>query len=236
VGKSISNPIGAATNLATGGLVGYDPAKGGVTWGVTAGAINKATDGGLSKVAGSIADIALGEKTPGTPDSVIDMASPQGRALQEKALGQYGSMLGQNTDALAANQIAQQEQQARQGVADQEMKARQLVAQRGLGGSAAGINAILGQQQGLGQQLGAIRAQQPGLAQQMKQQNLGFASQGVNQILNEQGQSKVLKMGQQAQGRSGGLLGMALPIAGQIAGSYFGAKAAKAGAASSGGN
>lgn len=223
MGKSMSNPIGAVTNIATGGIVGYENGKFGK--GEVLNAANKASGGELSKIGNGLMDVAFGKKTPGTPDEVIDLASPTGRALQEQAMNQYGQMLNQDTSAIAANQISQQENQARQNVADQEIRARQMVAQRGLGNTSMGMNAILGQSANLGNQLGAIRASAPGLANQLKQQNLGFASQGVNQILNEQGQSKVLKLGQQAQGRSGGLVAAALPIAGQVLGGMAGAGA-----------
>lgn len=220
--------LNVATNVATGGMLGVR--NGGLSGGLIGGAIDRATTGGkiergLRDVGNTVADIALGEKTPGTPDEVIDLASKQGRALQEQALGMYGQELGRDTSQIAAAQTAQQEMQARQNVADQETRARQMVAQRGLGNTAMGMNAILGQQANLGKDIGNIRAQAPGLAQQMRQQQLGFGSQGINQILNEQGQSKVLKLGQQAQGRSGGLLGMALPIAGQVLGGMAGAGA-----------
>lgn len=223
MGKSVSNPIGAVTNMATGGMVGYSDGKFGR--GAVLDAANKASGGELSKIGNSIMDTAFGSKIPGTPDSVVDLGSAQGRALQEQALGQYGNLMNQDYSQLAKNQINQQENQARQGVADQETRARQMVAQRGLGNTSMGMNAILGQSAGLNNQIGAIRAQEPALAQQMKLQNLNASSQGVNQIMNEQGQSKVLKLGQQAQGRSGGLVGAALPIAGQVLGGMAGAGA-----------
>ncbi len=222
--NTVSNPIGLVTNIATGGLAGYDTKKG-FTRGISTEALNQATGGQVSKIGNSLKDTLLGAKTPGTPDEVIDLGSAQGRALQEQLLGEYGGMIGQDTNQIASTQISAQENQARQLAQDQAMRAQQLVAQRGLGRTASGISQILGQQRGLGEQLSNIRAQQPALAQQLKQQNLGFASSGINQILNEQGQSKVLKMGQQAQGRSGGLLGAALPIAGQVLGGMAGAGA-----------
>ena len=165
-----------------------------------------------------VTDTVLGKEDPGTPNQVIDLASPQGRALQGQALDQYGQFLGQDTGQMAAAQSAAQESQARQNVADQQMKAKELVAQRGLGGTSMGLNAILGQNQGLQNQLGAIRAQAPGLAQQMKQQNLNFATGGINQILGEQGSSKILSTGQASQGRQGGLA----PLVGGALGAVYG--------------
>lgn len=170
---------------------------------------------------GSAEDLLLGKKDPGTPDEVIDLASKQGRELQEGALGKFGDVLNQDTSQLARNQTALLEKQAVAGSQDQERLARQMVAQRGLGSSSVGLNAILNQRAGVTDKLGAIRANQPMLQNQMQQQNLGFATQGINSILGEQGQSKVLKLGQASKGRQGGLM----PLIGGAAGAYFGGPA-----------
>lgn len=211
--------LNVATNIGTGGLMGFDK---GFTTGVVSGAADKALLGGkigetAKKAQGGIFDAIMGKETPATPDEVIDLGSPQGRALQEQMLGQYGKYAGAEGRQIAALQTGQQESQAIQNVADQTKRAEQLVAQRGLGRTASGIGAILGQQKGLGKDVAAIRANQPLL----EQQQLNFASGGINQILNEQGQSKVLKMGQAAGPRSGGLL----PLLGGAAGAYFGGPA-----------
>lgn len=169
----------------------------------------------------AISDIIKGKKDPGTPDSVIDLADPTGRALQSKALGQYGDFLNQDMSGIAANQTARLEEQARASVGDQQRQAQSLVAQRGLGGTSIGLNAILGQNAELGNQLGTIRANQPMLENQLKQQNLGYATNGINSILGEQGKSKIFKQGQVSQGRQGGLL----PLIGGAAGAYFGGPA-----------
>lgn len=223
MGKSMSNPIGAVTNIATGGMVGYENGKFGK--GEVLNLANKASGGEISKLGNGLMDVAFGKKTPGTPDEVIDMASPTGRALQETALGKYGEVMNQDVGQLANLQIDNQSRLARAGADDQERMAKQMVAQRGLGGTSLGLNAILGQKANLGNKLNDISGQRPMLENQMRQQNLGFASSGINQILNEQGQSKVLKMGQQAQGRSGGLVAAALPVAGQVLGGMAGSGA-----------
>ncbi len=215
--------VNVATNVATGGMVGYK--DGGFGKGEVIKLGNKASGGELSKIGNGLMDTFMGKKDPGTPDEVIDLADPTGRAFQKQAIGQYGDMMNQDFTQLAANQTASLENQARAGANDQEIRAKQMVAQRGLGGTSLGLNAILNQKAGLGDQIGAIRANQPMLQNQMSKENLQFASGGINQILNEQGQSKVLKMGQQAQGRGGGLLGMAMPIAGQVLGGMAGAGA-----------
>ena len=140
----------------------------------------------------------LGEKSDATPNEVIDLASVKGREFQEQALGQYGKLLGEDT---VANQIAAQQDAARQAAQDRTMQAQQAVAPRGLGGTSLGLNAILGQSGQLANQLGAIQASAP----ELRKQNLNFATGGINQILGEQGQSRILKMGQAAGPRTGGL-------------------------------
>lgn len=172
---------------------------------------NKLTGGMLDK---NPFGLLMGEKSAATPNEVIDMASPQGRAFQEQALGQYGKILGEDT---VANQIASQQDAARQAFQDRTMQAQQAVAQRGLGGTSLGLNAILGQSGQLANQLGAIQASAP----ELRKQNLNFATGGINQILGEQGQSRVLKMGQAAGPRTGGLA----PLIGAGLGGIFGGPA-----------
>lgn len=220
MGKSFTNPIGAVTNIGTMGLVGYDGKKFGR--GVISEGANQASGGKISEVGNQLADSLLGERTPGTPDEVIDMADPLGREHQRTAIGKFGEMLNQDVGQLSRIQTGQLEKQAMAGANDQERLAKQMVAQRGLGNSSVGLNAILNQKADLGNKIGSIRANQPMLENQMKQQNLQFASGGINQILNEQGQSKVLKMGQQAQGRSGGIVGALMPVAGSVLGGVAG--------------
>lgn len=218
--KSATNPIGLVTNIASGGTIGFDGNSFGK--GVVLEAANKATGGSLSKIGNSFKDVALGKETAATPNEVIDMASPEGRKLQEQLLSQYGQGIGTDVSGIAQQQVAAQENQIMQNAADQKMRAEQLVAQRGLGRTASGIGAILNQQKGVADQIGAVRSQLPGLQEQIRQQNLNFASSGINQVLNEQGQSKVLKLGQAAQPRSGGLLAAALPLAGTVLGGVAG--------------
>lgn len=218
--KSATNPIGLVTNIASAGTIGFD--EGGLKRGVLLEGANQATGGSLSKLGGSLKDVALGKENAATPNEVIDMASPEGRKLQEQLLGQYGQGIGTNTNQIAQNQITAQENQVLQNAADQKLRAQQMVAQRGMGNTASGIGAILNQQKGINDQVSAVRSQLPGLQEQMRQQNLNFANSGINQILNEQGQSKVLKMGQAAQPRSGGLLATALPLAGSVLGGVAG--------------
>jgi hypothetical protein len=179
----------------------------------------------VSKVANFSSDLVFGAKSPGTWDKNIDVVSGKGREIQEKALGQYGEELGVNTNAIAQNQIAQQENQARQGAIDLESRARQMVAQRGLGNTAMGMNAMLGGQRDLANQIGGIRAGAPELERALRQRQLGFVSGGVNDILSQQSGSKIFMPGQQSVRGTGLLHGLAGAI-GQGAGQAGGQKMA----------
>ena len=95
--------VDASLNFATGGMVGYKDGK--IGTGITGGAIDKVTGGGLTKGLNGISDTLLGKKDPGTPDQVIDLADPAGRQLQSQALGQYGTFLNKDMGQVAANQI-----------------------------------------------------------------------------------------------------------------------------------
>lgn len=187
--------------------------------------VGKPLESLIGKVTNPLVDTLVGVDQAATPNEIIDMASPEGRKLQEQLLGQYGQGIGKDTNGIAQQQITAQENQIMQNAADQKTRAEQLVAQRGLGRTASGIGAILNQQRGVADQIGAVRSQLPGLQEQMRQQNLNFASSGINQILNEQGQSKVLKMGQVARPSNGGLLAAAAPIAGSVLGGMAGSGA-----------
>lgn len=175
--------------------------------------------GGIIKSAG---DLVLGKKDPGQAAQTIDMNSAAQNATQNKLTGQFEQMANQDFSAIAANQIAGQEAQARQGVADQEARARQMVAQRGLGNTSMGMNAVLGQGKQLGGDIARIRAGQPGLEQQLRSQNLSAASQGINAILGQQQNAKIYQPAVASQGRQGGLLMPALGIAGGILGAKAG--------------
>ncbi len=183
-------------------------------------ALNYTPIGLASKALGgpSGQELLQGKETPATPNEVIDLASPKGREIQEGLLSRYGDAANQDVGAMAQRQTSILEEQARAGVGDQERLAQKMVAQRGLGGTSLGLNAILNQSKGLGDQLGTIRANQPMLQNQLGQQNLNFATSGINQILGEQGSSKALKMGTPAGPRTGGLA----PLLGGAAGAYFG--------------
>lgn len=209
MGKALGSVANISTNLATGGLVGVNDGK------IGAGIIGK-----------KAGDILLGKKDPGTPDQVIDLGDPTGREFQRQLISKYGEGINKDTSALARLQTTQQESQALQNLQDQQRKLDQAVAQRGLGRSSVGLSQALGAQQGAQEKIAAIRANEPMLAEQMRQQNLNFATSGINQILNEQGQSKIFKMGREGGQRTGGLA----PLVGAGLGAYFGgAQGAQAG-------
>ena len=209
--------LNVAANVVTGGTVGFNDGK--LGGGVVTNAVG--LGGVADKIGSTLTDGLLGKKDPGTPDEVIDLADPNGRALQSRALNEYGQFLNQDTKQLAANQTQLQANQIRQNAEDGTMQAQKMVAQRGLGNSSVGLNAILNQKAGVADKLGANTAAEIGLANQMKQQNLNFATGGINQILGEQGQSKIFKQGQASQGRQGGLA----PLIGGAVGAYVGGPA-----------
>lgn len=171
--------------------------------------------GGIIK---GVGDLVLGKKDPGQAAQTIDMNSAAQNATQNKLMGQFEGMANQDFSAIAQNQIAQQESQARQNVQDQEARARQMVAQRGLGNTSIGMNAILGQGKSLGSDIAKIRAGQPGLEQQLRSQNLSASSQGINAILGQQQGAKIYQPGVASQGRGGGLLSLGLGALGTVGG------------------
>lgn len=201
MGKAISKAVDVSTNLMTGGLVGFDDGK-----------------FGKGVIGGKVGDVLLGKKDPGTPDEVIDLADPTGRKFQRELISKYGEGINKDMGAMARLQTAQQESQAMQNLQDQQRKLDQAVAQRGLGRSSIGLGQALGAQKGAQEKISAIRANEPLLAEQLRQQNLNFATSGINQILGEQGQSKVLKMGREGGQRVGGLA----PLIGAGLGAYYG--------------
>ena len=222
MGKILKEATNVAVNVATGGNVGYD---GGFKKGVLPSAYNKITNGGVDKILNGGKDLLFGKKEAAVPDNVIDLGSAQGRDVQEQAIGRYGQLLNEDTNGLAAQQIAQQENQVRQNAQDQEQRALQAASQRGVGRGSMGIKALLNTSGDTANQIGAVRASQAGLANQLRNQNLTMATQGVNSILGEQGQSRAMKMGE-AGGRKGGISGL---LGAGIGGYLGGAEGAKLG-------
>jgi len=187
--------------------------------------IGKPVAGIVSKVTDPLNESLLGTPVAATPNEIIDMSSPTGRAAQEQLIAQYSKGIGADMSGIAQQQSAAQENQIMQNAADQTMRAEQLVAQRGLGRTASGIGAILNQQKGVNDLISANRAALPGLQEQLRRDSLNFATGGINQILGEQGQSKALKFGEVAT-RSGGLA----PLVGAaVGGKLGGAEGAKVG-------
>jgi hypothetical protein len=208
MGGSVKNVTSSVSNIAK------NPTS------VKAWADGAVTQGSFGLVNGTdaLGNMLLGQKNPGTPDSYVPLDP-----LQQKALDQYGKILDTNTDQLAQDAANSQlagisrgaafgENQARQGVMDTQRQAQDMVRQRGLGNSSVGLNAILSQNRGLANQIGDIRANANSQVEQinagmplnkynMRLQNLGAASGGINDILN----TRIFKQGQQGGGRTGGL-------------------------------
>lgn len=179
------------------------------------GGATKAVGGGLKSITGGASDLLLGKKQPGVKDHYMALDP-----AQKKALAKYEGFLDKDTDQMAENSLALQENLARTNAGDLERKATGLVAQRGLGNSSVGLNAIINSTRGLNDKIMEIRSSAPGLKHSLALENLNAASGGIGNILN----SRAFVQGQ-AGGRQGGL---AAPLIG-AAGTYFGAKAAGAG-------
>lgn len=148
-------------------------------------------------ILGGMGDLLMGKKDKGTPDSYVPLD-----ATQVRALGKYNNLLEQDTDAMAKNMVTRQEGQVRAGAADAERKAKELVAQRGLGNSSVGLNAILGANRDTGEKLNAVRAQLPQMQYDLKTRNLDTATGGIQNILT----NRIFKQGREGGGRTGGLM------------------------------
>lgn len=161
--------------------------------GATMDPLNMSGEGGL----GGLGDLLMGKKDKGTPDSYVPLDP-----LQMKVLGKYNQMLDTDTDGIAQNMVTQQENQVRSMAGDTERKARDLVAQRGLGDSSVGLNAILGANRDTGEKINAVRSQLPTLQYDLKSKNLGTAAGGIQNIF----ANRIFKQGREGGGRTGGLM------------------------------
>jgi hypothetical protein len=160
--------------------------------------------------------LLLGKKNKGVKDSYAPLDP-----IQVKALGKFNKMLDINSDQEAKNQITANERQIMAGAADAERFAKDTVAQRGLGGSAAGLSSIINTRRNLGRDISANRAMLPGLKNQLSTQNLLNATQGIQSIFN----NRIFKQGTPGGGRQGGLLPLLTAGIGGMMGGAGGAQA-----------
>jgi hypothetical protein len=158
---------------------------------------------------GAASDLLLGKKSDAVKDSYTPLDP-----LQTKAINQYGQLMSQDMSQIAKNRVAGQENQIRASGMDTERNAKQLIAQRGLGNSSVGLNAIINSNRDMGDRLNANRATLPGLQYDMKVANLNNTSAGINNILN----TRMFKQGQAGGVRQGGLA----PLLGMGLGAAFG--------------
>lgn len=165
---------------------------------------------------GGVKDAVFGKKDPGVKDKFTEL-HPE----QQHALNDYAGLRRTNTDNLAESSVAMEENGLRASSKDAEMQAHDLVAQRGLGNSSVGLNAILSQTRNLGDQIAAARARLPLMKYDLKTQNLNNATRGIQDILN----SRTFIQGRESTGRGGGLLGVAMTGAGAYYGGPGGAQA-----------
>lgn len=132
-----------------------------------------------------------------------------------------------NAAQLAGATIAKQETGLRASAQDAIRAGQAAVAQRGMGRSALGLRAVTQPTQELASQITKIRAQKPMLTEQFANQRIGQINQaagGLRQLFQAGQGGSAFDTGRKGKGRSGGLLGLGLGIAGA------------AGAAKSGGN
>jgi len=180
-------------------------------------------------------DTLFGKKDPGTPDSYLELdpslrkVTEEGRGLQSDILGiskdEIGRIKGMNTDAMALNDLARQKKGISSMFEDQTRKAQELVAQRGLGNSSVGINAILGADRERAKSLNAANASLPMLKEQYAGNRLSKLfglSQNTNSILGTPGVQRTFVQGQASRGRMGGLFNIASTLGGAAIGGYVG--------------
>jgi hypothetical protein len=171
--------------------------------------------GGKKGLSG-VKDTLFGKKDPGTKDRYTPLEQEQ-----QDALAEYNKLLKTDTNALAKNSIVAQENAIRANAADAERQAQGLVAQRGLGRSSVGLNAILNSTRDMGDRIGQVRGQLPTLAHELKVNNLNTATRGIQDIYG----SRAFIQGQKSTGRGGGLVGLAATGAGAYFGGAGGAQA-----------
>lgn len=174
---------------------------------------------GGSKGMNPVKDTLFGKKDKGVASSYMKLEKEQ-----KDILSRYKGMLGTNTDQIARNTVAAQEKSLLAGAKDNERNASQLVAQRGLGNSSVGLNAILNANRGLDEKVGSVRAQLPGMMYNLKNQNLNTAAGGIQNILN----NRTFIQGRESTGRGGGLVGLGMTAAGAYFGGPGGAQAGHA--------
>jgi hypothetical protein len=160
--------------------------------------------GGLGGIVNSGKDILFGKKDTGTKDRYMALEGEQ-----QEALAGYNKLLKTDTDALARNSIMAQENAIRANAGDAQRQAQDLIAQRGLGRSSVGLNAILNSTRNMGEQIGQVRGQLPTLAYDLKTKNLDRATSGIQNILN----NRTFIQGREGTGRNGGLVGFGKDLA-----------------------
>jgi hypothetical protein len=179
-------------------------------------------------------DLLLGKSSPGKAGYFTDLDP-----MQQGALDTYNEELSRlrtagpmKVDQIARAEIANQERLAKQGIADTEKRAQSLIAQRGLNRSSAGISSLLGIRSNLGNQLNAIRAQQPAMMRNLQNEDINSRinrltnlSGGMNNILS----TRMYNAPVAATGRQGGILPLLTGGAGAILGSKAGPQGAAAG-------
>lgn len=149
---------------------------------------------------GPLGDSLFGEKDPGVAASTANIYNSDQQKLLDNTTNQYQDLLNKNSQ-IAQNQGAQMENQILANADDQERKAQQIVAQRGLGNSSVGLNAILGAKKNTSDQIAGVRAGLPG----MQLDNLNKINSGIGNLLGTQSGGTIYNKAQASTGRDGGL-------------------------------
>jgi len=178
----------------------------------------------FGKKSGEFAPTRLRELDPGTK-----LAQEKARALQQRGLDISGQLL----DAPAEDVVTAQTARGVKGLVSQREDARRqirrLIAQRGLGGTSAGLSQEVGVGRAISGQISTLRASAPERLAALRRQRAGFAVGLGGQALSQPGLQRDLLIGTPSR-RSGGLAGIAGAGFGAFLGSAGGPGGAAAGA------
>lgn len=193
--------------------------------------------GGLSLLG---KDTLFGKKDPGSPDRFLEL-DPSLRAVTEEA--RKGQEIGarslrdelervRKVDPLRRARLEEaQELKLLKGAGEDARRlAQQEVAKRGLGQSSIGLSAILRADEKAREGMARARAIRPIREEEAVQRKVGQIGQitsGLSGILAAPGQTRAFMPGRAPTGRSGGLVGALLPVAGMAGGAYLGSMAGK---------
>lgn len=190
---------------------------GGAIKGAVLGPMGATTLGGLGAAKSSgVSDLLFGKEAKAQKSGYLPLDQ-----TQVKALGKYNTLMDTDTKNLAEGQVNRNEAAIRTGGDDATRQAQSLVAQRGLGNSSVGINAILNQKRDMGEKIASNRALLPSLQYDMNLKNLNASTDGIQSILG----SRIYQQGNPGGQKQGGIAGLLGAGAGALYGGPQGAMA-----------